>query len=76
MTITERAWCDFVVYTEKGLCVERIKFDGDFWSNDLPKLTKFNDNCLSPEILCPVRNLENMHTSNVSLLSESSESAS
>ena len=68
MAITERAWCDFVVYTETGLSIERILFDAVFWNNDLlPKLTAFYDNCLAPEIVCPVhvlglsfRNLENM----------------
>ncbi|CAH3107997.1 unnamed protein product, partial [Pocillopora meandrina] len=26
-------WCDFIVYTSKGLSVERIKFDQDHWNN-------------------------------------------
>ena len=64
--ITGRTWCDFVVYTEKGSSVERIYCDSDFWNNDLlPKLVAFYDNCLAPEIVCPVhvlgipvRNLE------------------
>ena len=68
MAITERAWCDFVVYTEKGVSVQRIPFDAAFWSNDLlPKLLSFFDNCLAPEIVSPihvlglpVRNLEAM----------------
>lgn len=55
MAITERTWCDFVVYTEKGISVERITYDSDFWNQDLlPKLTAFYDNCLAPEIVCPV----------------------
>ena len=55
MAITERTWCDFVVYTEKGVSVERITYDSDFWNQDLlPKLTAFYDNCLAPEIVCPV----------------------
>lgn len=68
MALTEREWCDFIVYTEKGISVERIKFDADFWSNDLlPKLNSFFDNCLAPEIVSPmhvlglpVRNLDTM----------------
>ena len=28
MAVGERPWCDFVVYTLKGISVERIKFDG------------------------------------------------
>ncbi len=31
MAITKREWCDFVVYTEKGLSIERIHFDELFW---------------------------------------------
>ena len=68
MAITERKWCDFIVYTEKGITIERIKFDLEFWTNSLlPKLEKFYDNCLCPEIVSPVhvlgktvRNLEDM----------------
>ena len=55
MAVTGRTWCDFVIYTEKGLSVERIPFDRDFWQFDLlPKLTDFYDNCLAPEIVSPV----------------------
>ncbi len=65
MAITERTWCDFIVFTEKS---ERIRFDPEFWNSDLlPKLIYFYDNCLAPEIVCPVhvlgmpiRNLQNM----------------
>ena len=55
MAITERKWCDFVVYTPKGVSIERIPYDPEFWTNELlPKLTVFYDNCLGPEIVCPV----------------------
>ena len=55
MAITGRSWCDFVMYTEKGLSVERIPFDSTFWEKELlPKLVAFYDNCLAPEIVCPV----------------------
>ena len=27
MGIGERAWCDFVIYTEQGISIERIPFD-------------------------------------------------
>ena len=30
-----RPWCDFVVYTNKGLSVERISFDNEFWNHQL-----------------------------------------
>ena len=55
MAITERKWCDFVIYTERGINIERIEYDSDFWDNSLlPKLIRFYDNCLAPEIVCPV----------------------
>ena len=50
MAITKRKWCDFVIYTTKG-----IQFDEDFWNNTLlPKLTNFYDNCLCPSIVSPI----------------------
>ena len=33
MAITERSWCDFIIYTEKGVSVQRIPFDAEFWNN-------------------------------------------
>lgn len=51
MAISGRSWCDFVVYTSKGLSVECINFDSHFWENELlPKLISFYDNCILPEI--------------------------
>ena len=52
MAITERNWCDFVLYTPKGISIERIPYDPEFWTNEL--LPMFYDNCLGPEIVCPV----------------------
>ena len=68
MAVSGRLWCDFVVYTPKGISIERINFDSDFWSNSLlPKLIYFYDNCIAPEIVSPihclglpVRNLNTM----------------
>ena len=67
MAIAGRKWCDFVIYTEKGLNIERISFDENFWQDLLPKLIDFFDNCLGPEIVSPlsvlgmpVRDLRNM----------------
>ena len=55
MAITERSWCDCVIFTIKGISVERIQYDPDFWNDELlPKLTSFYDYCLGPEIVCPV----------------------
>ena len=51
-------WCDFVVYTNHGITVQRIRFDKAFWENKLlPKLVSFYDNCVAPEIVSPVHAL-------------------
>lgn len=31
MGITGAEWCDFVVFTKKGMSVERIAFDRQYW---------------------------------------------
>ena len=55
MAITERNWCDFIIYTEKGINVERIRFDEHYWKQELlPKLTPFFDNCFAPEVVSPM----------------------
>jgi YqaJ-like viral recombinase domain len=52
LAITEKKFCDFVVYTEKDFFVERIQFDEDLWKNVmLPKLEWFYMECLLPELL-------------------------
>ena len=57
MLVGERPWCDFVVYTNKGITVERIKFDPEFCDRMLVKLVDFYDNCLAPEMVSPVQSL-------------------
>ena len=55
MGVGGKPWCDFVVYTTKGISVQRIQFDKDYWENILlPKLIEFYDNILGPEIVSPV----------------------
>lgn len=34
-------WCDFIVYTSKGLRVERIKFDQNHWDTLCEKLCDY-----------------------------------
>ena len=54
MAIGERKWCDFVMYTNKGISIERIPFNSTFWESELlPKLTEFYTVCVAPEIVCP-----------------------
>ena len=58
MAIGERPWCDFVIFTTQGISVERVKYDALYWQNTLvPKLTKFYDNCVAPEVVSPVHAL-------------------
>ena len=60
MAITERKWCDSIVYTNKGISVERIGFDSKFLVDELlPKLTQFYDCCLCPAIVSPVHIFRN-----------------
>ena len=42
MAITERPWCDYIVYTSNGIANDRITFDKLFWESELlPKLGDF-----------------------------------
>ena len=45
----------FALFTTKGLNIETITFDDSFWSNELlPALKSFYQNCVAPEIVCPM----------------------
>ena len=33
MGVTGAQWCDFIVYTSKGMSIERIPFDREYWNN-------------------------------------------
>ena len=57
MAIGERPWCDFVIYTSKGISVERITFEHEYWDNVLVKLTEFYDKCFAPEVVSPLHSL-------------------
>ena len=51
----DRQWCDFVVFTLKGISMERVALDQNFWREILlPKLTMFYKNCVAPEIVSPL----------------------
>ena len=41
MAVTGARWCDFIVYTSKGLYVQRIPFDPIFWRNLKQKLLSY-----------------------------------
>jgi len=39
MGVTGCRWCDFIVYTRKGIYIQRIPFDVEFWNSLKEKLT-------------------------------------
>jgi len=41
MGVTGARWCDFVVYTSKGLSIERVPFDLNFWLSLKESLRSF-----------------------------------
>lgn len=53
MGVTRRYWCDFVVWTPKGISIERIKFDSSLWEAMQPKLDWFFEQALLPELAAP-----------------------
>lgn len=53
LAITKRSWCDFVVWTPKGISVERIQFDPSFWQAMVPKLDSFYHDAILPELTAP-----------------------
>ena len=55
MAIGGKGCCDFIIYTEMGLSVERIPFSEEFWQGKaLPKLVEFFECCVGPEIVDPM----------------------
>ena len=55
LAITERQFCDFVVYTTKDFSIQRIVFDEHFWVHELlPKLIDFYNDCFAPAIVSPI----------------------
>ena len=39
--LTEAKWCDFIVYTGKGIYIERILFDATYWQNLRTELLQY-----------------------------------
>lgn len=53
MGITGRTWCDFVIWTPKGLNIERIQFNSQLWTGMKSSLEKFFDSAILPELAAP-----------------------
>lgn len=47
MAVTGARWCDFVVYTTRGLYVQRVPFNPDFWTELPQKLVSYYFNHFS-----------------------------
>ena len=46
------------LYTTRGISVERIHFDSNYWEHTLlPKLKRFFEDCLTPKIVSPVHSV-------------------
>ena len=41
MGVSGASWCDFIIYTKKGISVERIAFDATYWSSLKQKLHNY-----------------------------------
>ena len=39
--VTGAKWCDFIVYTGKGIYIERIPFDATYWQNLRTELLQY-----------------------------------
>ena len=48
------SWCDFCVFTLKGMEVERIWPDMEWWTKCVTELDSYYDAYMLPEILCPI----------------------
>ncbi|XP_074662685.1 uncharacterized protein LOC141915162 [Tubulanus polymorphus] len=41
LALTGLTWCDFLVYTSKGMLIIRVPFDLEFWNEAVAKLANF-----------------------------------
>ena len=49
--VTSQSWCDFVLYTKKGLVIDRVRYNPDHWLPLREKLTEFYFNFLLDEFI-------------------------
>ena len=53
MGIVGVEWCDFIIWTTKGMTIERIQFDKLFWTSCLIYLRSVYLEYVLPEIISP-----------------------
>ena len=51
LALTGAKWCDFVIYTKKGLGIQRIKFNEQFWLDTYLKLEIFYFTHFLPHVI-------------------------
>ena len=49
--VTCRTWCDFVLYTSKGLVIDRVAFDEFYWESLQRNILEFYVKYMLPEIV-------------------------
>ena len=49
MALSKVLWCDFMIYTFKNYCIQRIRFDSEFWDYIQTNLTDFYFKHLLPK---------------------------
>ncbi len=50
MAVTNKTWCDFIVYTTKGIHTQRIYFDAAFWKDTFIKFSQFYETHILPTL--------------------------
>ena len=51
MFSTNRGYCDFVLWTEKDVHIERIYSDEEFWLQKVPRVQHFFTTAILPELM-------------------------
>ena len=51
LALSTQSWCDFVLYTNKGLVIDRVRYDPVCWGIIRGKLLYFYFNFLLPELV-------------------------
>jgi hypothetical protein len=51
LAVYELEWVDFVVWTKRGISVQRISFSLKKWENMLPKLETFYLSAILPDLI-------------------------
>ena len=50
LALTTQSWCDFVLYTNKGIVIDRVRYNEQYWFKLRDKLLNFYFNFLLEEL--------------------------